>query len=211
MSSLLLRHGAKLAAVLAILALTIFALSLLLSTGDPSKPQGKPAADAGEVSKQQPRGSETIREARPFAFANKSAAAEPPTTLPTLPPASQENGPTAGGAEQRLAILGALQEAATTYSPEGIPLIEPSLYSSDREVREAAADALVVLGETGGAKALRRAAAKSRDPREAIALIERAEYLELPPATLSPREKQPAPARDASRPVAPERYVMPPR
>jgi hypothetical protein len=101
--------------------------------------------------------------------------------------------------------LGSLQEAATTYSPEGIPLIEPSLYSSDREVREAAADALVVLGETGGAKALRKAAAKSRDPREAVALIERAEYLELPPAKLSHR-KQP----DTARATAPARAPAPP-
>ena len=200
MSSLLLRHGAKLAAVLAILALTIFALSLLLSTGDPSKPQGKPAADAGEVSKQQPRGSETFSIAPPIAPARKSVLAEPPTILPQ---ALDANGSTAEGEERRLAILGSLQEAATTYSPEGIPLIEPSLYSSDREVREAAADALVVLGETGGAKALRKAAAKSRDPREAVALIERAEYLELPPAKLSPRDNQPDPARATAPALAP--------
>jgi len=92
--------------------------------------------------------------------------------------------------EQKFAQLDNLQEAAITYSPAAIPLIEPSLYSSDREIREAAADAMVALGETAGAAVLRKAAAKARDPREAAALLERAEYLELPPGRLLLREKK---------------------
>ncbi len=200
MSSLLSRHGAKLAAVLAISALAVVTLSLLWSTADSTETQGNYAAPAREPAAQQPRGSETFSRAPPIAPARKSVLAEPPTILPQ---ALDANGSTAEGEERRFAIVGSLQEAATSYSPEGIPLIEPSLYSSDREVREAAADALVVLGETGGAKALRKAAAKSRDPREAVALIERAEYLELPPAKLSPRDNQPDPARATAPALAP--------
>jgi len=100
--------------------------------------------------------------------------------------------------ERKFPILVALHEAASTYSPEGIPLIEPSLYSSDPEIREAAADALVVLGETAGAAVLRKAASRARNPREAVALIERAEYLELPPGRLLLRERKPDSASGTS-------------
>jgi len=83
--------------------------------------------------------------------------------------------------EKRFTVIESLHEAAAMYSPEAIPLIETNLYSSDKEIRAAAADALVALGEVAGAEALRKAAKAAEDPREAVALIEKAEYLEIPP------------------------------
>jgi len=136
--------------------------------------------------------------ARPAMMAETRASAPPPAEespvpAPVISITEQVVDPAAE--EQKFAVLEALHEAASTYSPEGIPLIEPSLYSSDREIREAAADAMVVLGETAGAAVLRKAAAKARDPREAVALIEKAEYLELPPGRLLLREKKSTPGR----------------
>lgn len=174
------------------LALVVAASVLLLSREEPTPTQRVEPPPSPQASASAARPS-VLTETR------ASAAADRPARAPVLVSVTEESVDPAAE-EQKFALLNALHEAASTYSPEGIPLIEPSLYSSDRQIREAAADAMVALGETEGAKVLRQAAAKARDPREAVALIERAEYLELPPGRLLLREKNPNPTRAPARP-----------
>jgi hypothetical protein len=60
-------------------------------------------------------------------------------------------------------------------------VIEPYLYHADPEIRAAALDGVVLLGDGAGAKLLRTAAGKTTDPSEALRLKEMADYLDLPP------------------------------
>lgn len=91
--------------------------------------------------------------------------------------------------EQRTAILGKIEEASVTYDPKGLPLIEPYLLHPDPEVRAAALNGMIVLGEAGASPMLREAAKKAPTPKEAVALTEAADYLELPPGSLIPEER----------------------
>lgn len=86
----------------------------------------------------------------------------------------------AATSEEKEQRLDAIQTAATTYAPEGIRDIKPFLLDPDPEIRAAAKDGLVVLGESGGAVALRAAAKQLKDPREAAVYLDTADYLELP-------------------------------
>ena len=76
-----------------------------------------------------------------------------------------------------------------TYSPEGLPTFERLLASGEPDIREAARDGLIRLGEKGGAALLRRASAKLTDPAEIQKFLETADYLELPSALEGPLKK----------------------
>jgi len=78
-------------------------------------------------------------------------------------------------------VLDRIQIAATTYDPAQLSVIEPYLYHADPEIRAAALDGVVLLGDGAGAKLLRTAAGKTTDPSEALRLKEMADYLDLPP------------------------------
>ena len=105
-------------------------------------------------------------------------AADPPTEsssinfaeIRTLPADKQE-------------VLMAMNEAAITYDPASLPVIAPHLKSTDPEIRAAAADAIIVLGDAAGSSLLRQAAKTARTREEADDLQQKADYLELPPAT----------------------------
>ena len=85
--------------------------------------------------------------------------------------------------EQKELKVAQLLKYATSYDPTTLPLIEPSLYSTDSEVRGAALNAVVILGAQEGGVILRKAAAASKDPNEASELLAKADYLELPSLT----------------------------
>jgi hypothetical protein len=91
--------------------------------------------------------------------------------------------------EQRKEILGKIEEAAVTYDPKGLPLLEPYLLHPDPEIRAAALNGMIVLGEAGAAPMLRDAAKKAPTPKEAVALTEAADYLELPSGSFVPAER----------------------
>lgn len=76
-------------------------------------------------------------------------------------------------------------EYATSYEATSLPLIEPSLYSEDPKIRAAALNAVVVLGANEGGAVLRRAAAAAKDQKEALELLEKAEWVELPPVDIN--------------------------
>jgi hypothetical protein len=82
-----------------------------------------------------------------------------------------------------------IEAAVVTYSPEGLPTFERLLASGEPDIREAARDGLIRLGEKGGAALLRRASAKLTDPAEIQKFLETADYLELPSALEGPLKK----------------------
>lgn len=86
-------------------------------------------------------------------------------------------------------ILTGIQNAATTYDPASLPSIARYFESSDPEIRSAAIDGVMLLGDAAGAPLLRQLAASTGNPAEASELRSKADYLELPPAKLLTPEK----------------------
>jgi hypothetical protein len=80
-------------------------------------------------------------------------------------------------------VLEILSRAATSYDAAELPTIEPYLRHSSPEVRQAALDSVIILGDAAGAPILRAAAATSETPAEADKLLKAAAFLELPPRT----------------------------
>lgn len=94
---------------------------------------------------------------------------------------------------QKEAIRSKLMEYASTYEATSLPLIAPYLSSNDREIRDAAVNAIVMLGDSSGGAILRKAAASIKDPQEAATMLNQAAYVELPrgvPAQLSKLAKK---------------------
>lgn len=86
-------------------------------------------------------------------------------------------------------ILEEIQDAAVSYNPSELPKIEPYLLHPDREIRQAAMNGMITLGDAAAGPLLRKAAALAPTPHEAVALIEAADYVELPPAKFRRRSK----------------------
>ena len=80
-------------------------------------------------------------------------------------------------------IIQRLQDAAVTYDPAQLPVIQPYLVDSDPALRAAAVDAMVVMGEAAAAPMLRDAAKSLASADEATQYERKAAYLELPPAS----------------------------
>jgi hypothetical protein len=85
---------------------------------------------------------------------------------------------TADGAKQK--ALEEIQLASISYDPAELPKMQPYLLHSDPEIREAALNGFVVLGDAQGAPLLRNAARQLTDPKEAAKYLEKADWLELP-------------------------------
>lgn len=112
-------------------------------------------------------------------------AAESPEE-PRLSPAAgksarvrEEAGPAMDPARQAEAVA-RIQEAAVTYSPDGVAAIRPYLKDPDPAIRQAARDGLVQLGEADAVPILREAALRAQDPGEVASLREAADLLALP-------------------------------
>ncbi|OYV07111.1 MAG: hypothetical protein CFE26_02755 [Verrucomicrobiales bacterium VVV1] len=86
--------------------------------------------------------------------------------------------------ERRDDVLQEIQSAVITYAPEGVKPISDHLLDSDPEIREAARQGLVQLGEAGAIPILREAA-RQLDETEAKACLEAASFLELPSWSLT--------------------------
>lgn len=87
---------------------------------------------------------------------------------------------TGGDLEAQEPFFEAIMEASATYSPEGLVVLEPLLGHPDPEIREAAIEGIVQLGEPEGVAVLRRTAEGTAFPEDRGALLEAAEFLELP-------------------------------
>jgi len=129
------------------------------------------------------------------------ASAEPPAES-TAPEPGQEAAPLLAD-EARTRLLAEMEAAYTTYDPAALPRLTPRLRHPDPEIRAFARESIVQLGHAEGASALRAAARAARDPREATALLEAAEFLELPPAAPVGTTPFPPVAGQTRRPSAP--------
>lgn len=87
-------------------------------------------------------------------------------------------------------ILDAIQQAAISYDAKELPKIQPFLIHTDPEVRAAALEGVLILGDAAGSPLLRQAASTLKDPREAVKYLEAADYLELPSGSLLAGKKK---------------------
>lgn len=86
-------------------------------------------------------------------------------------------------------ILEDIHSAAVTYDAAHLPEIDRYLLHPNLEIRKAAKDAMVILGDPAAGPLLRSASAQASSPREAVALLEAADYVELPSAKLKLKKK----------------------
>lgn len=122
------------------------------------------------------------------------ATANPPTATPPsaeiVPPAGvgAQSTPSAEEAastrpafavEDHATALDMMRDAMVTYDPANLPVIARYLAHEDEALRAAALDNMLQMGEKAAAPLL-RAAAKTAAPAEAVALLEAADFLELP-------------------------------
>jgi len=77
-------------------------------------------------------------------------------------------------------VLEVIEDATVTYDVQGLTVLGPLLNHPDPEIREATLEGIIQLGEEAGAKTLREAARRAKDPQEVRRLIEAADFLELP-------------------------------
>jgi cytoskeletal protein RodZ len=112
-------------------------------------------------------------------------AAVPTGSTKSLLPASRSETekhaakPSAPPANQAV-ILAQIEDASVTYDAKALPLIEPYLLSPDPVVREAAMKGMINLGDAAAGPLLREASHHVSTPQEAVALLEAADYVELP-------------------------------
>ncbi len=97
--------------------------------------------------------------------------------------------------EERAAILNEIEQASVTYDAKALPSIERYLLHSDPEVRVAAMNGMIVLGDAAAGPLLRQAAEKAPSPKEAVAMAEAADYVELPSGTFVPKDRTAAGTR----------------
>ncbi|MFD0894950.1 HEAT repeat domain-containing protein [Luteolibacter ambystomatis] len=116
-------------------------------------------------------------------------AAGPLIGTKSAPPASPE---------QRAAARQSIEEAVTTYEQAAVKTIAAFLQDPDPDIRLAARDGLIQLGEQDAIPILRQAATRMSDAAEATACREAADYLELPSWSDTP-EGQEALARIRAR------------
>ncbi len=158
--------------------------SLLFYAFTAAGPEAKPNAKAPEVSAP----SSKVLEPAHSADAPRASISTPAFAAPlTLESAARQT------------ILETIQTASISYDPVELPRIQPFLTHPDPEVRAAAFNGIVVLGHAAGAPLLREAAKRAATPQEAVELLSKADYLELPSAPIGSRIKK-AGARAAPAP-----------
>ena len=86
-------------------------------------------------------------------------------------------------AAEKEAAIEIMQDASTSYDPKELPVIRPYLESPDPEIRDAAVDAMIVLGDASAGPMIRDAAKKVSSPEERKKMEKAADYVELPSAS----------------------------
>lgn len=128
-----------------------------------------------------------------FASQGQSADSEAPA-LPAARPEIQQVRQPAASVMTRTevefdAAINDIDGAATSYDAEELPVLEYYLYDQDPEIRKAALDGMLILGDKAASPLLRKAAENAYSPHEAVAMLEAADYLELPSGKLPPIDK----------------------
>lgn len=86
-------------------------------------------------------------------------------------------------------ILEKIHDASVTYDPKELPKIQPFLTHESPEIRKAAVDGMVILGDASAGAMIREAAKSAPTPQEAVQMLEAADYVELPSARAIIRKK----------------------
>ena len=86
--------------------------------------------------------------------------------------------------KNRKAALEIMDDAATSYDAAELPKIQPYLVNPDPQLREAAMNAMIVLGDASAGAMMREAAKSMSSPEEAVKLLKSADYVELPSADI---------------------------
>ena len=111
--------------------------------------------------------------------------------------ASTRDAGTDGRPASRDAMLAAIKDASVTYDAKALPIIEAYLLHADPLIRAAAKNGMIVLGDAAAGPLLREASHHVATPHEATALLEAADYVELPSASVTLKKgvprKTPAP------------------
>lgn len=92
-------------------------------------------------------------------------------------------------ASPKEAAIEQIVQGKVTYSAEGVPVIQPFLNNPDEEIRLEAIEAMKQLDAPEAAAALREAAKTARNANERAAMLEAAEFVELP-SILDLRQQQ---------------------
>ena len=141
---------------------------------------------------QAPSPAQRVESAKPSLPTSQAAASSAPVATPSV-----GVGAAPAPAPAVPQILEAIHEASISYDAKELPKIQPYLIHPDAEVRAAALDGVLVLGDAAGAPLLRQAASTLKDPREAVKFLEAADYLELPSGSLlAGKKKAGSPAKD---------------
>jgi hypothetical protein len=152
-----------------LVALAAAAVVWLLPPSPPSVPPGEVGAEGGRVV------------AGPAVGSNATPRTE------ESPGARRGGGAGSGGygrvepALEKREILAEIEDAAVSYDPAELPRIRPYLEHADGEIRAAAMDGMVVLGDAAAVPMLRDAAARLASRQEAEKFRQAAAFLELPP------------------------------
>jgi HEAT repeat protein len=88
---------------------------------------------------------------------------------------------------QRDAIETTINEAMSTYSAEGVPALKLYLTHPDAAIRTEAIEAMKQIDDPAAAIALRQAAKEEKDSAKRRALLEAADFVELPSLIGAPR------------------------
>ena len=81
-------------------------------------------------------------------------------------------------------ILEEINDAAVMYDPSYLPAIQKYLLHHYPEVRKAGINGMIVLGHRDASPMLREASKLAPSPHEAVAMLDAADYLELPSASM---------------------------
>lgn len=122
------------------------------------------------------------------AVVTKEDAKNSNTTAPAK--AEEDKDPVAPlDAKQRETLLVEIEQISVTYDAKELPKLEPYLLHPDAEVRKAAMNGMVVLGDSAASPLLRKAAEKAPTPQEAVALTEAADFMALPEGSFVPKDR----------------------
>jgi hypothetical protein len=135
-----------------------------LNQGLPSKNQPRPASADRHTPAVNPN--QTPRNSRLATIDGKDAA-KSATNIPSTP-----------------ILLEEINDAAVMYDPAYLPAIQKYLLHPDQEVRKAAINGMIVLGHREASPMLREASKLAPSPHEAVAMLEAADYLELPSTSM---------------------------
>lgn len=123
-----------------------------------------------------------------------SGMGQPNTAISASDPTGEaEPAGAAGGTAapvEKPQILEWIDDAAVSYDAKELPKIQPFLLHSEPEVRKAALDGMVNLGDAAAAPMLRAAAKLALTPEEAVAMNDAAAYVELPSGSMRGMKKK---------------------